>query len=119
MKPPSRRELVQARESTDGATMQERERSGHGEHDRARHDEHAAHAGDEPRARPEQQEEEARAGDVARDSDARSHQGYMIRPNQSIDISAASTANSAAAAAKSAVISLCFCSNTSRELSDS
>ena len=44
---------------------------------------------------------------------------YMIRPYQSIDSIAASTANSAAAAANSAVISVCRCSNTSFELSDS
>ena len=53
--------------------------------------------------------------------DARPPQGarYMIRPNQSIDSAAASTANSAAAAANSAVTSLCRCSNTSFDDSDS
>ncbi len=42
---------------------------------------------------------------------------YRMRPNQSIDSRAAMIAQSAAAAAKSAVISVCFCSSTSRELS--
>ena len=41
----------------------------------------------------------------------------MIRPYQSIERTAAMTANSAAAAAKSAVISVCRCSKTSFELS--
>ena len=44
---------------------------------------------------------------------------YMILPYQSMESTAASTAKNAAAAANSAVISDCLCSNTSLDESDS